>query len=116
MSSWIDRYIYPRPTEERLYVERTPVDGVKCPRCQSSDVRRYPIANYLGPYIVTKCQDCFYSLKTEVPGPEDKWPPFRSVSFDWPASLAERASREILLRQDKQGDGPGADSEDGSHG
>lgn len=98
MSSWMERYIYPRPTEERIYVERVLVDGVQCPRCQSSDVRRYPIANYLGPRIVTKCQDCFYVLSIEIPGPNDNWPPFRSVSFDWPASLAERASREISLR------------------
>ena len=96
--SWEHRYTFQRPTEQRLYVERVPVPGLTCPTCGSDDIRRYPIANHLGPRIATKCQACFTSLAIDRPTEEDNWPPFRSVTYDWEASLSERASRELLRR------------------
>lgn len=102
MSSWVQRYYFPRPTELRLTVERTKVEGATCPACGSNDVRRYPIANEHGARMATKCQACLHVLKIERPGPDDIWPPFRSVTYDWEPSLAERASRELLIRSQKE--------------
>jgi hypothetical protein len=75
------------PEGERLYVKRVPVDA-ECPACGSSDVARYPIANFIGPRMVTKCQACFHALSVDVPTEADQWPPWRSVTLDWPASRA----------------------------
>lgn len=77
----------PPPGGERISVERKPVDA-ECPRCGSGNVARYPVANFIGPRMVTKCQDCFYSLSVDVPEEEDHWPPWRSATTDWPASRA----------------------------
>lgn len=81
----VARLLFPRPEEERIYVERVPVDE-RCPRCESTDVARYPVANYLGPRIVVKCQSCFHHLSNERPTADDHWPPWRSATRDWPAS------------------------------
>jgi hypothetical protein len=94
--SWEHRYTYSRPTEQQLFVTREPVDAT-CPKCGGTDVARYPIANHLGPRIATKCQACLTSLAIDRPTAADNWPPFRSVTYDWEASLGERASRELLL-------------------
>lgn len=94
---WQHRYTQQPPAEERIYVERVPVDVGSCPRCGGSDIRKYPIANHFGPRIATKCQDCLYALAVDRPKEEDNWPPFRSVTYDWEASPAERASRELAL-------------------
>ncbi len=83
--SGVDRLLFPDPTEAKISVERKPVEAT-CPKCQSKDVRRYPVANYIGPKMVTKCQKCFHHLATDNPTPEDRWPPWRSATFDWPAS------------------------------
>lgn len=83
----VDRLLFPRPEADRLYVERTPVDAV-CPACGSTAVARYPVANYLGPRMVVKCQDCFHHLSTTVPLPEDNWPAWRSPTRDWRPSRA----------------------------
>jgi len=83
----IERLLFQRPEAERLSVERTPVEG-SCPECGSELIARYPVANYLGPRIVTKCQACFYHLSTDVPSPEDNWPPWRSATADWLPSRA----------------------------
>jgi ssDNA-binding Zn-finger/Zn-ribbon topoisomerase 1 len=75
------------PSEERISVERKPVDEV-CPKCGSEHVARYPVANFIGPRMVTKCQDCFFSLAVDVPAEDDHWPPWRSATRDWPTSRA----------------------------
>jgi predicted RNA-binding Zn-ribbon protein involved in translation (DUF1610 family) len=85
--SGFDRLLFPSPTEETISVERHPVDA-RCPRCGSNDVRRYPVANFIGPRMVTKCQDCFHHLATDVPTADDHWPPWRSATLDWPATRA----------------------------
>lgn len=82
----IDRLLFPRPDAERIYVKRLPVDDVECPSCHGTNVARYPVANYLGPRMVTKCQDCFTHLSVGRPEPSDHWPPWRSATRDWPAS------------------------------
>lgn len=92
--TWYGRYTQQRPETERVYVERTPVPDAVCDQCGSTDVRRYPVACHWGARMVTKCQSCFHILALDRPTPEDNWPPFRSVAYDWEPSLAERASRE----------------------
>jgi hypothetical protein len=94
--AWYERYIYARPSEKTLVLKREEVDQ-ECPSCGGSDVRRYPIANHMGPRIVTKCQTCMTVLELRKPTAEEPWPPFRSVTYDWDASLSERASRERSL-------------------
>jgi hypothetical protein len=97
--AWNHRYTQARPESQRLYVERVPVVGLTCSNCSGTDIRRYPIANHFGPRIATTCQGCLVSLKVEVPTAEDNWPPFRSVTYDWPASVGERAARDALERE-----------------
>jgi len=58
---------FPRPTQERLYVEREPV-AATCPECGGGDVKRYPVLSEGGWWHVEKCQDCLASLK-RVPAP-----------------------------------------------
>ena len=83
----VERMLFPRPEQERLSVERKPVDAT-CPACGSSDVARYPIANFIGPRMVTKCQTCFHHLATDIPTEDDHWPPWRSATRDWVPSRA----------------------------
>lgn len=83
----VERLVFPNPTEEFLEVPRVLVDE-DCPACGSEDVARYPVANYIGPRMVTKCQACFHELAVDVPSDEDNWPPFRSATYGWPASRA----------------------------
>lgn len=83
----VDRMIFQRPQEETLAVERQKVEGT-CPECGSNSIARYPVANYIGPRIVTKCQDCFHHLAVDEPTAEDMWPPWQSPTRDWPASRA----------------------------
>ncbi len=93
--SWVGRYFYPRPREEQLDVRRVTVEGT-CPQCGKTDIKRYPSATHVGPRMITRCQDCFHVLVRERPSEADTWPPFRSTTFDWKASMAERASRDRL--------------------
>jgi hypothetical protein len=93
MSNWVDRIVAPRPEEEQIFQARTLVADAVCPTCGSSDVRRYPIANHLGPRMAVKCQACLHILSVERPSIEDAWPPFRAVAYDWEPSLSERAGR-----------------------
>jgi hypothetical protein len=81
----LENILYPRPTEEFISVNRNLVDGT-CPKCGGKDIKRYPIASYLGPKMTTKCQNCFYHLSIDEPKVEDRWPPFRSLAFDWQSS------------------------------
>lgn len=92
MPDWVDRILYPAPDNDTVSTERVPVAGEVCGACGSHDVRRYPIANHLGPRMTVTCQACLHVLRVERPGPEDRWPPFRAVAYDWDASPAERAS------------------------
>lgn len=95
---WTDTIIYQRPEEKFIHVKKELVEGVVCPECSGKDVRRYPIAHFMGPKIVVKCQDCFHVLELLEPRREDKWPPYCPVTHDWEASLCERASVEQLLK------------------
>ncbi|WP_216854675.1 hypothetical protein [Rhodococcus opacus] len=95
---WQHRYTQQAPAEKQIRVELVPVTGVTCPRCGGADIRRYPIANHLGPRMATKCQDCLYPLAFNRPTESDNWPPFRAVTYDWEASPAERAARELAVR------------------
>lgn len=81
----LDRMLFPRPQQERLRVERVPVEA-RCPKCGSDDVARYPVANFIGPKMVTKCQTCFHHLATDEPTLNDAWPPWRSPTADWDSS------------------------------
>jgi len=81
----VDRLLFPRPETERVSVERVRVEG-ECPSCGSANIARYPVANYLGPRMVTKCQDCFTHLAVTRLEPSDNWPAWRSPTRDWPAS------------------------------
>jgi predicted RNA-binding Zn-ribbon protein involved in translation (DUF1610 family) len=83
----VERLIFGPPAEKFLHVQRTPVEAT-CPRCGSADVARYPVANYVGPRIVTKCQECFYHLSVDMPTADDHWPPWQSATMDWPSSRA----------------------------
>jgi hypothetical protein len=85
--SGVDRLLFPPPAEAHLSVDRVTVDAT-CPACGSTDVRRYPVANFIGPRMVTKCQDCFHHLATDVPAEDDHWPPWRSATHDWAPSRA----------------------------
>jgi hypothetical protein len=85
--SGVDRLLFAPPASDRVFVERVPVEAT-CPKCGSTDVRRYPVANYIGPAMVTKCQDCFHHLATDTPSPDDHWPPWRSATRDWTGSRA----------------------------
>lgn len=81
----VDRLLFPRPETDRVYVERVPVEGA-CPACGAAELARYPVANFLGPRMVVKCQQCFYHVSVTRPEPEDHWPAWRSPARDWPAS------------------------------
>lgn len=83
----VERLVFPDPTEQFLTVTRVRVEAT-CPECGSDDVARYPIANYIGPRMVTRCQACFHVLALDIPEPADMWPPFRSATYGWPASRA----------------------------
>jgi hypothetical protein len=81
----VDRLLFPRPETPRVYVERTPVEGT-CPECGAAALARYPVANYLGPRMTVKCQECLYAISVTRPEPEDHWPAWRAPAHDWPAS------------------------------
>lgn len=86
-----DRMVFQTPGRDQMTVVKTPVEGATCPECGSTEIARYPIGHYLGPRIVTKCQSCYHSLSVDKPAFEDNWPPFRALTYDWSASLSERA-------------------------
>jgi hypothetical protein len=88
-----DRMIFQTPAADQMSVSKTPVEGLTCPVCVSTDIARYPIGSYKGPRMVTKCQACYHSLSVDRPAIEDNWPPFRSATYDWEPSPAERASQ-----------------------
>jgi hypothetical protein len=83
----VDRLMFPRPAEEFLAVERTPVPGI-CPVCGEERLARYPIANSMGPRMAVKCQACLHIVSCERPTAEDHWPPWASATEGWPTSRA----------------------------
>jgi hypothetical protein len=99
MSSWAARYIQ-GPAAETPEVPRERLEGQTCERCGSTDVQRYPVSCVHGARMATKCQGCLHIIKIERPTADDWWPPFRSATYDWDASLAERAGRDL---NDKKG-------------
>ena len=101
MGSWVDRYIRSRPTEQHPEVQRVVVEGATCPICSGHNVRRYPVACHQGARMATKCQDCLHTLSLQRPTAGDLWPAFRSVTYDWEASPAERATRDALEREER---------------
>jgi hypothetical protein len=66
--------IYPRPKDEFLYVKRENVE-TQCLKCDSKNVKRYPVLKPKGWAITTKCQDCFYELNVEYPRPAGPFVP-----------------------------------------
>lgn len=58
---------YPRPSELRVHVEKTDVDGA-CPECGSDELKRYPVLSEGGWWDVVKCQQCLCCASRE-PGP-----------------------------------------------
>jgi hypothetical protein len=90
-----DRMIFQTPPASEMQVVKRPVEGSSCPACGSTDIARYPVGHYTGPRMVTKCQACYHSLAVDIPAPADNWPPFRSLSYDWDPSPAERASARV---------------------
>ena len=82
-----DRLLFPAPAEERISVVRVPLE-VTCPACGADHVARYPIADFIGPRMVTKCQECFHELARDVPTVDDHWPPWRSPTAGWTPSRA----------------------------
>jgi ssDNA-binding Zn-finger/Zn-ribbon topoisomerase 1 len=86
-----DRMIFTTPSAEQMVVRKEEVADAECPKCGSSDVRRYGVGWYKGPRMVVKCQACYHTLSVERPLPEDNWPPFRAAGYDWEASPSERA-------------------------
>jgi hypothetical protein len=89
---WFARYSQASPESARPTVERVVVEGMTCPQCGGSDVRRYPVSNQYGPRMATKCQDCLCTLAIERPGPDDLWPSYRSVTTDWTPSPIESSN------------------------
>jgi len=89
-----DRMIFSTPPAEAMKVEKLPVEGESCPACGSGDVRRYPVGWVYGPRMAVKCQACYHTLRHEKPAVADNWPPFRTLTYDWEASLAERPTAE----------------------
>ncbi len=85
------RLIYPRPIERYPAVLRVPVAG-RCPACGAEAMARYPIANFIGPKVVIRCQSCFHTVSVSKPEPQDRWPPFRALAYDWRPSPAEGGS------------------------
>jgi hypothetical protein len=85
-----DGLVYHGPPKSTV-VERAPVEGQHCPECGSEDIRRYPVGWVRGPRIVVKCQACLYTLSVQRPERDDMWPPFRSATYNWDVSPAERA-------------------------
>jgi len=60
-------HTFPRPREERLYVDREPVART-CEECGGSDVRAYRVLSEGGWWNVVKCQECLHSLE-RTPAP-----------------------------------------------
>jgi hypothetical protein len=58
---------HPRPQDQYLYVERTDVDGA-CPECGAEELQQYPVLGEGGWWMVTKCQNCLYSVERERQG------------------------------------------------
>ncbi len=82
-----DRLLFAPPTEDRIAVVRVPQD-VECPACGSPNVARYPIADFIGPRMVTKCQECFHELARDIPTDDDHWPPWKAPTAGWEPSRA----------------------------
>ena len=55
----------PRPTELRVHVEKTDVDGT-CPECGSDELKAYPVLSEGGWWDVVKCQQCLCSVSREA--------------------------------------------------
>ncbi len=53
---------YPRPSEKFIFVKKDDA-GLVCPKCGSSDVKKYPVVSEGGWWNVTKCQRCLHSLE-----------------------------------------------------
>jgi vanillate/4-hydroxybenzoate decarboxylase subunit D len=60
-------HAFPRPSEPRLHVRRSPVDG-GCPECGATALAAYRVLGEGGWWDVCKCQECLASV-SRVPGP-----------------------------------------------
>ena len=55
---------YPRSDQPRLSVTKEDVQGV-CPCCGSQNLKRYPVLSEGGWWMITKCQNCLFSVQRE---------------------------------------------------
>ena len=97
--SWAARYIQGAPPAEPE-VPRERIEGVTCEKCGGTEIQRYPVSCVHGARIATKCQGCLHIVAIERPSAEDMWPPFRSATYEWDASLSERAARAFDTEQE----------------
>ncbi len=74
---------FPRREEEFVVVERQPVDGLQCPDCGGSDIRKYPVLNARGWHETTKCQACLCVLDESAMPIWGFWKP---LTADWERS------------------------------
>ena len=78
---------------EYTFEDDPPPEDLKCEKCGGTEIQRYPVSCVHGARIATKCQGCLHIVAIERPSAEDMWPPFRSATYEWDASLSERAAR-----------------------
>lgn len=68
-------HTFPRPQDDRLYVERELVTEAECPSCGSNNVRRYRVLSEGGWWQATKCQHCLTSINREPADPLGSYVP-----------------------------------------
>lgn len=57
-------HTFPRPSEQHLHVERTPVEGT-CAECGAAELAAYRVLGDGGWFDVVKCQGCLASVSRE---------------------------------------------------
>lgn len=67
-------HTFPRPTEDRLFVQREPVEAT-CSACGSHDIAAYRALSEGGWWQVVKCQDCLRSLDRTPASPLGSYVP-----------------------------------------
>lgn len=78
-------HTFPRPQAERLYVDRTPVDGT-CPECGAAELREYRVLSEGGWWTAVKCQDCLASVSREPAPPLGSFVPLGTTVSTEPAA------------------------------
>jgi hypothetical protein len=60
----MSNYLFQRPSDPRPVQAREAVPG-RCTECGFEALQRYPALSEGGWFMVTKCQNCLYSVKRE---------------------------------------------------